>query len=260
LRAYLQILLFVTIAFSACKQNTTNTQEEHDSSLDYLEEEFGDYFKNKNDTADSLNLIPDDFSTKFASYTFHNIDRNLFYTYFNTSHKEEINSEIPESLEVIDSCFVVYMTQRIDTLCDNLKDDFSDEYIDYSYKGHWDSLNFLIFETAIYEELIYFIYDLDKGKKVYLWNQPILSPDKEMILSYSYDLIAGFQPNGIQMFRITDQGLVKEFELEFFNWGPDSCYWLNNNEFILKRNIIDFETYNIEKEEYTLIKLTKLAS
>lgn len=257
MKSYLILILIALVSINACKQ-AENKSTEVDAGFGDLEKELGHLFNEVDSTKkDSLNL-PLSFTSDNFEFNFQTIDRNLFDTYLSKKKETSFNPELPQNIVHKDSCFYITYGNMKDTLCDNLSNDFSDDYIDYQFIGYWDSLNYAVFESGIYEELVYFIYDINSKEKVFLWNVPSQSPFGKFIFTYSMDLVAGFQPNGIQLFYVDQNKLIKQFELEFDNWGPDSCFWIDDNNIVLKRLILDFEDYSIEKEEYLLLKIQNL--
>jgi len=251
------IALLILFFVSSCKQESEK-KVNYKSDIEDLDKKYGHLFDGKEDSIPINNHMPKAFSTSKYEIRFLDIDRELFYHYKSNANNTPLITDLPKNIKQKDSCFYIKHGSFKDTLCDNLNDDFSDEYIDYHFLGHWDSLKYAIFESGIYEELIYFIYNIENGNKTFLWNIPVLSPDKKFVLTSSFDLVAGFQPNGIQMFEIIEKKIEKEFEIEFELWGPDSCYWINENEVVFKRIILDFDDYSVKNEEYTLMKISKL--
>lgn len=251
---YITLLLFI-ISIS-CREES-DKKVNYKSDIEDLDKKYGHLFDEKNDSLPVNNHIPKTFSTSRYLIQFQDIDKEIFNHYKANANNTPLLKDLPKNIIQKDSCFYIKNGNFKDTLCDNLNDDFSDEYIDYHFLGHWDSLKYAIFESGIYEELIYFIYNMENGNKTFLWNIPVLSPDKKFVLTSSFDLVAGFQPNGIQMFEINNKTFEKQFEIEFDSWGPDSCYWVNENEVIFKRIILDFDDYSVKDEEYTLMKISK---
>jgi hypothetical protein len=77
------------------------------------------------------------------------------------------------------------------------------------------------------------------GMVTEFWDSPILSPNKDRLLAYSSDIDAGFMPNGIQLFKISPDTIIKLFEKEIDAWGPDKVKWESDTSVIIKRFKLD---------------------
>jgi hypothetical protein len=253
------LFLVIIVIFGSCKQDIEK-KSEYSSGIDDLDKKYGHLFEEGEDTTSIADDKPRTFASADYSFRFTDIDQDLYKSYKANSKNVALLKTFPSPISHTDSCFYLVTDEFKDTLCDNLNDDFSDEYIDYKYLGFWDSLNYCVFETAIYEELVYFLYDMIDGEQTFLWNVPVLSPERNFIITSSFDLVAGFQPTGLQLLEFKEEKCEKKFELEFESWGPDSCFWINANELVFKRVVLNFEDYSVEKEEYTLMTISKIES
>lgn len=98
------------------------------------------------------------------------------------------------------------------------------------------------------------------GHKNHISGLPYISKDNKKIITINKDLIAGYSFNGIELYTILADSLKEEFYIET-KWGPQDLKWINENEFLLKRehlpedskigiedNIIDYKRVKIEKK------------
>lgn len=85
--------------------------------------------------------------------------------------------------------------------------------------------------------------NLKTGFETYFWDNPILSPKKNLVVAYSSDLVAGFMPNGLQLYKITQDTIIKIFEKEITEWGPHEVKWESDSSITIKRVKLDKE-YN----------------
>ena len=229
------LTLIILAILSSCKQDI-ESKDNYKSGNEDLEKLYGHLFDEEEDSTQNKDYKPKAFSTAKYTFNFQDIDQALFDSYKANSQNLSLIETLPNSIKHKDSCFYLLSNRFQDTLCDNLSDDFSEEYIDYKYRGYWDSLNYSVFESVIYEELIYFVYNMLDGEKIFLWSVPVLSPGKNFIITSSSDLVSGFQPTGLQLLEFEENKCEMQFELEFERWGPDSCFWVNDNEVVCKRS------------------------
>jgi hypothetical protein len=70
------------------------------------------------------------------------------------------------------------------------------------------------------------------GFKKYISGLPYIYKDK--ILTINTDLEAGYSFNGIELYTLTNDTLKKEFSKET-TWEPTDIHWINDNQFLVKR-------------------------
>jgi hypothetical protein len=141
-----------------------------------------------------------------------------------------------------DSCLVISLENGKTTcLCDNTSKKAHEKYESYQLIDHHQPVGFYQFVVSHYEERENLLISAETGEKFPVWDYAFLSPDSQRFFVCSFDLEAGFAPNGMQVWKVKGNKLVKEFELQIPNWGPVEPVWLNGNELLFKRIYLDPE-------------------
>ena len=104
----------------------------------------------------------------------------------------------------------------------------------YYYRGQLKS-GFHIIREIYIEGSAFTLVNMNTGEKTKIWEAPVESPDHKRIIVCSLDLMAAFNNNGLQLFKIENGNLVKEWEKEFSSWGPNMPYWKDNQTVYLKQ-------------------------
>lgn len=69
--------------------------------------------------------------------------------------------------------------------------------------------------------------------------EPILSNSNKRFIIANKDLLAGFQWNGIQIYRIDDNDIILEYEQELYEWGPTNVQWINDEHITFSKTYFD---------------------
>ncbi len=98
--------------------------------------------------------------------------------------------------------------------------------VEYSYLGFSKKLNSHVLYVQYYEGGAYMVIHHSSGESSFPSGYPIASPDGKHFLSISEDLFAGYDPNNVEIWRVTSSGFrrVANFEPE---WGPHRGSWLD---------------------------------
>lgn len=72
---------------------------------------------------------------------------------------------------------------------------------------------------------------------------PIPSPDGTRLLCANEDIMAGFTDNGIQVWRISPDGFVLEFEDISLRWGPRNAIWEDDLTIVFEKYEFDAGSY-----------------
>ncbi len=175
-------------------------------------------------------------------------NKMFFLDSISESEFKNLSSDFPKQNDTLplDTAIVKitndFIKVNTQTGCVDFKIDtsLSDNYAKYAYKGTWKDVSIVHIAGGFMESSADFLVSLKNGQKAILWGSPKLSPDKTKVLSYSYDLEAGFINNGIQMFRVGNNGQLKKiFESEIKNWGPVDIKWESDTSILIKRAKLD---------------------
>ena len=117
-----------------------------------------------------------------------------------------------------------------------LKDIVSDEpdVRKHYYWGELPTAHQWVAHLGLWEGWMVALIDQRSGRVKYVWGQPFVSPDGHHVLTTSADLEAGYDANGVQLFRVQADSLLKLGEREFKDKGPEAARWLNDHAVVLQ--------------------------
>ncbi len=84
---------------------------------------------------------------------------------------------------------------------------------------------------------------------------PVPSPDGTRLLCANEDIMAGFTDNGIQVWRISPDGFVLEFEDISLRWGPKEAMWEDDDTIVFDKFEFDAQTYGFTTSPGKLLHL-----
>ena len=115
----------------------------------------------------------------------------------------------------------------------------------YSYVKTLRHSNCVHIHAGYWEWIGEFLINMDNGKRIEFWSNPLFSSNKKLVVSASQDLESGEMPNGIQLYKEKNGGFEKVFEKEISNWGPHEVKWENDSCLVIKRAKVD-KTENLQ--------------
>lgn len=118
-------------------------------------------------------------------------------------------------------------------------DDLKDE--GYNFEHYFENIDYYLLRVQYGEGNSWLLVNRKNGFKEYINGEPFISKDNKKIITISCDLIAGYNFNGIELYSITKDSLITEFRKET-KWGPIDMKWINNNQLLLKREILHFDS------------------
>jgi len=98
-----------------------------------------------------------------------------------------------------------------------------DESVTYYYVGHLPEAHLFVLAIGFYEGSGWMVVDDRTARTAELYGPPLLSPGNQYLAAANIDLVAGFDANGIQIVRLTDEGPVVEYVLDGQDWGAGRC-------------------------------------
>jgi hypothetical protein len=131
-----------------------------------------------------------------------------------------------------------HVTRSSDTLGLRLVDGSTHRLIDgeccegnplsHQFVGFLARIDSYVVHGQFYEGDTYFIISRRAGESLIAWGRPLLSPDSERVAAASGDIEAGYNPNGFQIWRVREDGMLEpEWELQPTEWGPEHLEWLD---------------------------------
>lgn len=126
----------------------------------------------------------------------------------------------------------------------------------YSFKGVLNN-RFYVVLGKYYDTGEYLLIDKFNGDVTSLWGEPNIAPDGMHLASFSSALGYDMMPNGIQMFRISNNKLVPDWEYKIEDWEPEAIRWNDNSSLLVSKYIsADLSKTNREVKEYIKLSFT----
>lgn len=104
-----------------------------------------------------------------------------------------------------------------------------DSCVRYSFVDYFKDVGFFIVRGYYFEETEHIVISESDGKKFYVHDRPVLSPDKRRIVTVPDRTNTGYNENGVFIWRIEGTELVPEFSYDLTeNAGYKLVRWKNN--------------------------------
>jgi hypothetical protein len=164
-------------------------------------------------------------------YYLDSISEREFKTVNETNYKADDIEVIDDTTHVKrdSSKIIFHLSNGVDSvLVNDTTDDWS-KYIDYTYIESCKNMEYWLIGVTYYEGSEFLLVDRDDGNKVWIWGRPVFSPDNKYFVTYSYDLEAGYDPNGFQLYEIKDKKAILKWAKILEDWGPSDIRWKNDS-------------------------------
>ncbi|WP_343668593.1 hypothetical protein [Chitinophaga sp.] len=102
-----------------------------------------------------------------------------------------------------------------------------EDYAVYYYAGYQEDLQQHLAFGSYYESSDYLLVNPSNGKQTHLWGIPYLSPDKQFVICPSFDLEAGFNNNGFELYSYENGNVKLLGETDLQHWGPGQIKWVD---------------------------------
>lgn len=129
----------------------------------------------------------------------------------------------------------------------------TDEYTYHHIVNYYATLELVLIEIQYYEGGEYLLLSRKNGEVEKVFEEPQFSPDQKHFATFSEDMIAGYQPNGYEIWRLDEVGLKRVAFDTPENWSPASIKWLDNGAIEIERYELDFENNYEHKSISSLI-------
>jgi hypothetical protein len=147
-----------------------------------------------------------------------------------------------------DSSTLCILTSSGDTVVfENSGNDITSalDFADYHAVDYNPDLNYWVVEMGGYEYMEWRVIDGETGAVDTTISVPVPSPDGTRLLCCKDDIVACFIPNGIQVWRKTQDGLDLEFEDVSVPWGPTCARWQDDSTIVFQKTSYDYETWDL---------------
>jgi hypothetical protein len=103
-----------------------------------------------------------------------------------------------------------------------------DRHVRYIYTQFFPTLDAHLLREKYYEGWSYRLVNDSTGRTTGLAEVPLVGPEGRRFVVASLDLDAFYNPNTIELWRVSADSLVREFVLDGGElWGPDSVAWVS---------------------------------
>jgi hypothetical protein len=110
-----------------------------------------------------------------------------------------------------------------------------EDFVSYDFQGSFDDLGFWAVAISYYEGSGYLLVDQQSGGQTLVWGAPVASPNKQWLACSSADLVAAFDPNGLQLLKKNGGKWEMVGELNLEKWGPESVGWLDDHTLLIRQ-------------------------
>lgn len=221
-------IFFILIIFIGCTSKKTSDNE--NINKDTL------IINNTVFLLDSANI------EEFKSLHNQNVD------YYNT---EKIDDTINVSRD--SSKLTFHLRNGADSILVNDTTEDWGNFVNYNYIKSYKNIDYWLIEAIFYEGRLYLLLDKENGNKIWIWGAPIFSPNNKYFITNSCDLQAAYDPNGFQLFEIKNNKVIKSWEKEINDWGPDEIKWKDERTILIKK--LKYDTNNKELYSYKSMKI-----
>jgi hypothetical protein len=109
----------------------------------------------------------------------------------------------------------------------------------YSYIDYLSDMQLHVVHVQFYEGDTFLAIHQDSGQKSYPSGFPVVSPDLQRFVATSCDLVAGFDPNNIEIWRSNKGKLFLEWSQDIEGWGPRKAQWLASDRIRIEKECYD---------------------
>lgn len=128
----------------------------------------------------------------------------------------------------------------------------SDETQDkkYIYLGFMPAVNRYVVQVMYYERSEFLLISKN-GDKTVVWNIPYQSTNNKYFISLSKGLEYSINPNGLQIFKLEGDKLVKNCEIIIKQHEPEEIKWKNKMSFVLKSHAVNGDGLPVRSYKFT---------
>ncbi|HVI49453.1 MAG TPA: hypothetical protein VM802_31595 [Chitinophaga sp.] len=126
-------------------------------------------------------------------------------------------------------------------------DSDGDDYVRYSYDRNYADIHRKGLFLSLYEAQGYELINQQNGDTLITWSAPVVSPDRKYLLCANLDMVAGFDPNGFQLFKLENDVIKPVGEALIEDWGPGKTFWIDNNTILAEYRSYDKTDHEINR-------------
>jgi len=118
--------------------------------------------------------------------------------------------------------------------------DFDDDRNEfYCFRDYIKKINAYLISIHYYEGGEFKLINKNNGNFVNISGIPRISPNKSKFVIANKDLLSQYTTNGLWVYRIDNNEYKLEYEIKPENWGTNKIEWINENQILVYKNIID---------------------
>lgn len=141
------------------------------------------------------------------------------------------------------------------TFTDDRKPVYPEDYNALFLVDRLPELNLWVLERNFFEYSHWILVNGADGSFEQAIAAPLPSPDGTWLLCANEDIMAGFTDNGIQVWKLSMDGFVLEFEDISLRWGPRDAMWEDESSIVFKKYEFDADTYGFTTSPGKLLLL-----
>ncbi|MFT6246476.1 MAG: hypothetical protein ACI93L_003427 [Cyclobacteriaceae bacterium] len=111
---------------------------------------------------------------------------------------------------------------------------YSDDY-GYNLEHFFKAKQLYLIRIQYSEGNSWMLVNRKSGQITYIEGLPYFSPSNSHFVTIGLDMEAGYNMNGIQYFKYSQESISKIWQLNILNWGPRNIKWQNDSTLIVQR-------------------------
>lgn len=108
----------------------------------------------------------------------------------------------------------------------------------YEYITSIPAIRQWLVAVRLYEGGYYLLVDQHTGQRTRIWSPPAVSPDGRHFVCGNSDVLARYEPNGLQLWAV-DDGNVRLLWERQTEWGCNQPRWLDNKTILFEQDFFD---------------------
>ncbi len=109
------------------------------------------------------------------------------------------------------------------------------DYINYTYFGYDAKLQQHMVYVGFYEGDQYLAIHGKTGQQSKMVGYPVIAPDNLHFATMSVDMLAGFNPNAVEIWQVNGGDIKKLATIKGEKWGPDGIRWVKPDQLEVKK-------------------------
>jgi len=122
-------------------------------------------------------------------------------------------------------------------LLDNPADDY-DTNIAYEYLATIPAIQQWLVAVHLYEGGYFLLIDQRTGRRTEIWSPPSVAPDGQHFVCGNSDVLAHYEPSGLQVWAIDGPRLRKVWERQTA-WGVSAPRWLDSRNIVFEQDYLE---------------------